>query len=157
MAKKFIRRALAKQCPLRILLTDPQVAEHRARQEGLDAGVIASHIRQSVRELCLAGAPQEALRYYLGGPTVFGIATSNNMLLNPYPLAVESHRCFTLIVQRTPYGNDIYRQYREFHFDNPWEQGVAIPDTDWGTSFPVNGDGLRPNTLRPTSRKGLPR
>lgn len=81
--KEIIRRALKKKCPLRILLTDPEVSEQRARQEGADAGAIARQIRESIRELCHAGAPKQTVRYYCGGPTVFGIATSSNMLLNP--------------------------------------------------------------------------
>lgn len=129
--KEIIRRALKKKCPLRILLTDPEVSEQRACQEGADAGAIARQIRESIRELGHAGVPKQAVRYYRGGPTVFGIATSSNMLLNPYPLAVESHRCFALIVQRTQYSNDIYRQYRKDHFDKTWDHGVAIPDNDW--------------------------
>jgi TIR domain len=129
--KDIIRRALERRCPLRLLLTEPETGDRRARQEGRRVGDIPNDIRQSVRDLCQSGVPREFLKYYEGSPTVFGIATSMQMLLNPYPLEEESHRCFTMIVRRTESRKDIYHQYRRCHFDKPWEHGVSIPDSDW--------------------------
>jgi hypothetical protein len=129
--KEVIRRALDKGCPLRLLLTHPDVGDRRARQERRHDGDIPNDIRQSVRDLSQALVPRDAIRYYHGSPTVFGIATSARMLLNPYPLEEESHRCFTLIVRRTEYRKDIYHQYRNIHFDKPWEHAMPIPDEDW--------------------------
>ena len=79
----------------------------------------------------MLGIQREQVRYYPGTPTVFGVATSERMLLNPYPYESESHRCFSMIVRRTKYGRDIYHQYKEFHFDKPWEHAKEIPEKDW--------------------------
>lgn len=130
--KDIIRRALEYKCPLRFMLTEPEVSDRRARQEGRRLGEIPEDIRRSVRDLLAAGVPKESIRYYGGSPTVFGIATTEYMLLNPYPLEQESHRCFALIVRKTDYRKDIYHQYRKVHFDDPWDHSESVPETDWG-------------------------
>jgi hypothetical protein len=127
----IIRRALEKSCPLRLMLTNPEVGDRRAQQEHRDPGQIPADIRQSVRDLSNAGVPRDSIKYYGGSPTVFGLATSQHMLLNPYPYEQESHRCFTLIVRKTEYRKDIYHQYRKAHFDDPWEHAQTVPESDW--------------------------
>jgi hypothetical protein len=66
--------------------------------------------------------------YYRGSPTVFGIATSEAMLLNPYPYENESHRCWTVVARKTDDPEDIYHQYFDAHFERPWTHAVPVEE-----------------------------
>jgi hypothetical protein len=112
-------------------MTDPLVADFRAQQEGRPKGDIQTEIRAGIVRLRNSGIQRECVKYYTGTPTVFAIATSDKMLLNPYPYESESQRCFSLIVQKTQNPEDIYHQYIEYHFERPWRRATAIPDEDW--------------------------
>ena len=117
-------------CHLHIMLTHPETSEFRAEQEKRPPGAIAGEVRESVRQLLEIGVTVDQIRYYRGSPTVFGIATSESMLLNPYPYESESHRCMTLVVRKTENTEDVYHQYIESHFEQPWEKAVAISEVD---------------------------
>jgi hypothetical protein len=86
-------------------------------------------------------------------PTVFAIATRDQMLLNPYPYGQEAYRSFTLTVRRSQIKRgdhpsierDIYEQYKRRHFDWPWQSESAhslgdnyeIPDLDDAAARPT--------------------
>jgi hypothetical protein len=127
----ILREAAKCSCKVRILMTEPHIAEARARQEEHDPKGIIEEIRISVQELKALGLEKESIRYYAGAPTVFTIATTSKMLLNPYPHTRESHRCFSLIVRRTAFDNDIYHQYKKYHCDRPWEKARQLTAEDW--------------------------
>jgi hypothetical protein len=110
----------------KFLLTEPEVAERRAKQESRPPRAIAGEVKSTVSQLLNLGITLDQIRYYEGSPTVFGIATSKSMLLNPYPNENESHRCMTIIVQKTDNKSDIYHQYLESHFDKPWANAKRI-------------------------------
>ena len=114
MGADILTDAAACGCEVRILMTEPHIAEGRTRQEGRGPGdTAAEEIRSSVQQLKSFGIQRQSIRYYAGAPTVFTIATASRMLLNPYPHTRESHRCFSLIVRRTESDNDIYHQYKK--------------------------------------------
>jgi hypothetical protein len=78
------------------------------------------------------GVRQESVRFYSGVPTVFAIATTDRMLLNPYPYEMEAFRCFSVIVHRTLDPNtDIYHQYLRYHFEGPWQRTTEISLHQW--------------------------
>lgn len=135
---KIIERAATSSVDFRVLMTDPEVADFRAQQEGRPRGDIETEIRAGIVRLRNSGIKRECVKYYPGTPTVFAIATSEKMLLNPYPYESESQRCFSLIVQRTKNPEDIYQQYIEYHFERPWRRATAIPLVDWN-----RGDDLQ--------------
>jgi hypothetical protein len=118
-------------CTVRILLTEPSVAEARATQERRISGSITEEIRSSVQQLKNIGIDRKSIKYYAGAPTVFTIATTSKMLLNPYPHTQESHRCFSLIVRRTGWENDIYHQYKKYHCERPWDKAREQSAQDW--------------------------
>jgi len=135
-AEDILKKAVAKKCKLRIMMVHPDCADIRAKSEHRDKGQIQRDIQTSLSTLRTLGVDQASVRYYKMGPTVFGIATSNKMLLNPYPSVGESQRCFSLIVHKTKYETDIYQQYKQSHFDDLWtKDGLSepIPDTDWSS------------------------
>ncbi|HEX8068660.1 MAG TPA: toll/interleukin-1 receptor domain-containing protein [Pyrinomonadaceae bacterium] len=119
-------------CDFRILMTDPDMADFRAEQEGRAQGAIQTEIRAGIAMLKYAGIKRENLKYYPGTPTVFAISTADKMLLNPYPYERESQRCFSLIVRKTNSPEDIYHQYIDSHFEKPWKRAKEIPPSDWG-------------------------
>ena len=121
------------KCDIRFLMTDPDVADMRAKQERRAKGAIPREIEDTVQILKGTGVPRERIKYYSGTPTVFAIATSEKMLLNPYPYEAESHRCFSLIVRATSSEDGIYHQYLKYHFDWPWNNDNSreiLPD-EW--------------------------
>jgi hypothetical protein len=67
----------------------------------------------------------------VGAPTVFVIATTSKMLLNPYPHTRESNRCFSLIVRKTKSDSDIYHQYKRFHCETPWDRAREQTPQEW--------------------------
>ncbi len=123
-------------CDFRMLMTDPEMADFRAGQEGRAKGDIQVEIRAGIARLKYAGIKRESIKYYLGTPTVFAIATMDRMLLNPYPYERESQRCFSLIARKTNNPEDIYHQYIESHFEKPWKHAKEIPSSDWGELSP---------------------
>lgn len=117
---------------LRILVTQPAWADLRASQEGRKRGEIPLEILQNVAYLKQKGVSRDCVRYFPGAPTVFALATSTKMLLNPYPYRAEAFRCFSLVVNKTLHPDtDIYHQYLEYHFEQPWQMGQPVPLDEW--------------------------
>lgn len=129
---KILGQAAAAPCDFRVLLTHPKVAEMRARQERRDAGQIATEVGIALERLRTSGIRRGQVRYYEGAPTVFAVATSEWMLLNPYPYEREAYRCFSVIVRNTRSSDDIYDQYLSAHFQEPWDHALEVPEEDWG-------------------------
>lgn len=127
---RLLRKLVASKCNVRIMLTHPDTAERRAEAEERADGEILDEVKRTVKELRRLGVSSEQMRYYRGAPTVFGIATSEHMLLNPYPYESESHRCMTLIVRKTEDPEDIYHQYFDAHFERPWDNGEPVDEVE---------------------------
>lgn len=132
---RLIEEIVESKCDLHILLTHPDTAERRAEQEKRPPGAISGEVRGTVIHLKTLGITPDRIKYYKGAPTVYGIATSDAMLLNPYPYENESHRCMTLVVHKTEDGGDVYHQYFDAHFDRPWSH--ALPVEEVGESLSI--------------------
>lgn len=126
--EELIRSAAAVQdkLRLRILIADPEYSVARS-----GGGESEDRIRENARTLLDKlheyGVDSRAIRQYAFKPTVFAIATSRHMLLNPYPNEDQGHRCMTIVVNKTaPKGasqntRDVYSQYMEGHFGKTWD------------------------------------
>ena len=71
------------------MMTDPEMADYRAQQEGRASGEIPNEIDMNIARLKRIGIERKTIRFYRGTPTVFAIATTDRMLLNPYPYETE--------------------------------------------------------------------
>ena len=129
-----IKNRLNEKLDLRILMTEPTMADVRAKQENRGKGEIPGEIQSSLSSLRNAGIKRECVRYYPGTPTVFAIATSEKILLNPYPYERDSHRCFSLIAFNTFRTDGIYSQYKTFHFEEPWKRAKEISTDSWDSN-----------------------
>lgn len=123
----LIRAAAAQPTlDLRILMADPEYTAARA-DERRDAEDLRQRsygvITRLQREY---DVPPECIRLYAFRPSVFAIATSRHMLLNPYPHEEQGSRCMSMVVTRLPDehigdgAGDIYRQYIRSHFERTW-------------------------------------
>jgi hypothetical protein len=137
--RRILSEILSSGCVLRIMLTEPEVAERRRQQEGRPPGLISGEVRKSIEELFELGVQKKQLKCYTGGPTVFGIATSEMMLLNPYPNEMESQHGFSVIVARTTDLSCIYHRYLKYHFDRPWNSAKSIESVQPGLANIVPG------------------
>lgn len=121
-----------KHCDIRIMMTDPDVANSRAEQELRDSGEIPQEVRMNLAYIKRIGVVRECVRFYPGTPTVFAICTTDRMLLNPYPYEAEAFRCFSMIVYKTLNPNaDIFHQYLRYHFQEPWKRARPIAENYW--------------------------
>lgn len=128
-----ILRAAARQpgLDLRIMMADPEMTITRSGSVD-EPGVRRQKLYSPVNELrSKYGVEAGAIRFYAWRPTVFAIATSQHMLLNPYPHQEEAHRCMALIVTKTTEpeqvekDKDIYSQYLEKHFILSWDASTT--------------------------------
>jgi hypothetical protein len=129
-----LEQIVESNCDLRILMTELDTANIRAQQEGRGKGDIPDEIKMNLRHLKRIGVRRECIKFYPGAPTVFAIATTDKMILNPYPYQTEAFRCFTLIVRKTEVNaRDIFNQYLRFHFEEPWQHAAEVPPEMWET------------------------
>lgn len=105
---------------VRFLLTHPAVADLRASQEGRRFGDIGMEIIETLKLLSDWGVPPEDVRLYKGTPTCFGIKTTTEMLLNPYPYGQVAYDSPCLIVGQGYF----YRAFQRTHF-GAWDTGSA--------------------------------
>ncbi len=116
-----IDAAVGSKC-LRIILTAPEISHLRDGPEGRIPGQIKQEIGTALTKLLTNHAvPESYIRLYPGSPTVTAIATSNHMLINPFPYCRSSYHCFCLIACRTGDSDDIYGQYISDHFERGWD------------------------------------
>lgn len=117
---------------LRIMFTDPKIADSRAKQERRESGDIPQEVMMNLSYLKRIKIPQETIRLIPGLPSVFGICTTDRMLLNPYPYQTEAFRCFSIIVRSTLIPtSDIFTQYLRNHFQGAWETATPITTQLW--------------------------
>lgn len=130
--RDIIRAAAQQQTlDLRILMADPEFTATRSGN-GADFAALRDQLYAPVNELqSKYGVKARAIKFYAWRPTVFAIATSQHMLLNPYPHHEEAHRCMSLIVAKTTESapdeevDDIYGQYLEKHFILSWNASTT--------------------------------
>lgn len=129
-------------CDLRVLMTHPDVADARAKQERRAEGEIRKEVEMNLALLKRLGLQRSSVRFYRGTPTVFAIATQDKMLINPYPYEAEAYRCFSMIVARTASRTaDIYQQYLMHHFEAPWSRKKMTEEVsqEWWDSLEDEG------------------
>jgi hypothetical protein len=130
--KRLFENIRDSNCKMRILMTHPEFADFRAVQEKRQKSEIPDEIKMNISILKNYGVKRESIKFYKGTPTVFGIATTDRMLLNPYPYQSEAFRCFSITVFKTINENeDIFHQYLRYHFEEPWEISESISDEYW--------------------------
>jgi hypothetical protein len=130
--RKMMKKILDCRCDLRIMMTDPEMADVRAGQEERAQGDIPREIWGALGYLKRNGLARTAVKFYPGTPTVFAVATTDRMLLNPYPYQAEAFRSFSLLVYKT-LGPDtgIFDQYMDSHFEGPWARARDITPAEW--------------------------
>ena len=96
--RKMMAQLTQGKCDIRIMMTDPKVADLRAKQERRKDVEIPMEVQMNLAYLKRIGVRRESVRFYSGTPTVFAVATTDRMLLNPYPYQREAFRCFSMIV-----------------------------------------------------------
>jgi len=129
-AVKAVSQALAASCDVRVLCTHPTQADARAEQEGRKFGAIYLEISVSLANLKEAGLRRQNVRFSKGAPTVFGICTSDHMLLNPYPYGNEAFLNFSMIVKKT-FKDGIFNRYLQDHFEKSWISGEEVSEDEW--------------------------
>lgn len=67
----------------------------------------------------------EHVRFFPGTPTVFLMATSSHMLLNPYTYGSVAYHTFCVEVERRHSTECIYDAYIEHHFQRGWEKSIS--------------------------------
>ncbi len=115
-------------CSFNVLLTHPHYSRYREGQESREKDDIAKEILHAIAWLKQHGIGKEDVKFYKGTPTCFLIATTERMLINPYPYQIEAFRCFCLEVVPTESPHSMYNSYWVNHFKKPWEGEIEKED-----------------------------
>ena len=109
-------------CDCYFLLTHPFYSRYREAQEDRPVTGIAKEILHAISwlEARRGDASNIKIRVYKGTPTCFMIATSERMLINPYPYQVEAYKCFCLELEANENPDSIHRAFFVNHFYKPW-------------------------------------
>lgn len=110
------------ECSCFFLLTHPFYSRYREAQEDRPLTGIAKEILHAIAwlEARREKAKNIKIKVYKGTPTNFMIATTERMLINPYPYQVEAYKCFCLEVETNENPDAIHRAYYINHFYKPW-------------------------------------
>ncbi|MBE0637220.1 MAG: hypothetical protein IH598_01715 [Bacteroidales bacterium] len=123
---------LEKNVKINILMTNPEIAHHRSQQEGRDPGGIEAEIIKNlmyftkIRNEHKTKAQNLNIKLYRGTPTIFMIALSKNMMINPYPYYSTAYNSYSFLIRG---GSDLYRGYFKSHYQMAWDssQSESIP------------------------------
>ncbi|MGA2725101.1 MAG: hypothetical protein ABSG79_22145 [Bryobacteraceae bacterium] len=119
------------RCRIRFLLTHPEYAKLREIQEDRSRGALVREMLHAVDWLERRGVPLDSIRVYKGEPTCFMIASTESMLLNPYPYEREASRNFSLIVENTESERSLFYNYWTHHYYRPWYGEGDIRNGFW--------------------------
>lgn len=108
------------KCRFHFLLTHPQFSEFREIQEDRPAGGISKEILHAIAWLEDRDVPRENIRLYKGTPTNFMIASTERMLINPYPYEREAYKCYCLELENNEMEQSIFTSYWTNHYYRPW-------------------------------------
>ena len=109
------------QTEVRFLLTHPSYSRFREVQENRAESDIAKEIIHAIAWLEHRKVPKQNIKVYKGTPTCFMVASTERMIINPYPYEVEAFKCFCLEAINNKQPNSIYRTFFENHYLKPWE------------------------------------
>ena len=116
-------------CKVKFLLTHPAFAHLRQSLEGIQRREnfhIAQEILETVKILKVAGVSHNDIRFVKGTPTIFGIMTSNLMLLNPYPYQRQAYTSVTLVLDSNNGNSQVYRAFEQSHFRGVWDGSNVV-------------------------------
>jgi hypothetical protein len=108
------------RCEFRFLLTHPFYSKFREDQEESPPGGIAIEILHAIAWLEQRGVSPQSIKVYKGTPTCFMIATTEKMMINPYPYQKQAFRSFCLELENVFGGNSIYNSFWTNHYHKPW-------------------------------------
>jgi hypothetical protein len=109
-------------CTCHFLLTHPFYSRYREAQEDRPRTGIAKEILHAIAwiERGRHNSQNIVTKVYKGTPTCFMIATTERMIINPYPYEVEAYKCFCLEVQKTERADSIFQAFYINHYYKPW-------------------------------------
>ena len=123
--RNLLIQALQRNVNISLLLTDPVVADHRRRQEGRRDGDIEFEIMQNLILFVELVATYDKklngsinIKLYNGTPTIFMIATSQRMLINPYTYYQAAFNSFTFLINSN---TDLFKFYYKSHYQEAWQ------------------------------------
>jgi hypothetical protein len=123
-ARTLLQRKKNEGVSIRVLLTHPNVADLRAKQEDRNFKAIGIEIIKSLNTLINDWKIDPGnIKLYLGTPTCFGIKTTRAMLLNTYPYMKEAYASPCLVVRKPGY---FYEHFLSSHF-RAWSSAMALP------------------------------
>ena len=108
------------RCQCRFLLTHLFYSKFREDQEESPPGGIAIEILHAIAWLEQRGVDRTNIRLYKGTPTRFMIASTERMLINPYPYQKQAFRSFCLELENVKSGKGIYDLFWTNHYHKPW-------------------------------------
>lgn len=121
--REVLISALKRKIQVNILMTNPEVAHHRSQQEGRVDGDIEAEILENLMYLVKLKhdnpemASKLTVKLYNGTPTIFMVATSRLMMINPYPYYSTAYGSFSFLIEE---GSDLYRAYYPSHYSAAW-------------------------------------
>lgn len=123
--RRAIIQSLKRGRRLKVFVTHPAFAHHRSQQEGRSKGGIEAEIIKNLTYLLSIRKQYPdllELKCYMGTPTIFAVATSEIMLINPYPYYSTAYSSPAQFLQ---YGSAMYRYYYKSHFQMAWDSQLA--------------------------------
>jgi len=121
--REGIVHALKKNIGINILLTDPRYACFRAVQEARNVGDIEAEIIENLlyfirlRYQNPRKASNLKIKLFHGTPTIFLLATSKLMVINPYPYFSTAFGSFSFELWG---GSEMYKAYYYSHYSRAW-------------------------------------
>ncbi|MCL6588858.1 MAG: hypothetical protein K6U80_02790 [Firmicutes bacterium] len=118
-----VKDALRNKIRVNILLTHPEAVYYRSQPEGRLPGEIEAEILDNLIYLVMLRAENPKLADYLnlklfyGAPSVFLMATSHKMLINPYPYYATASSSFSFLVDSD---SAMYNAFYHNHFRAAW-------------------------------------
>ena len=109
---------------INILMTSPEIAHHRQKQEGRKEGDIEREIIENIIQLvklrnnCCNDKSKFKIGLYNGTPTIFMLCTSEYMMLNPYPYYSKAYNSFAFLIKS---GSIMYNGYYDAHYRSAME------------------------------------
>ena len=97
----------------------------RENQEDRASGDISKEIMHAIAWLERHNVPKGNIKVYKGTPTCFMVASTEKMLINPYPYECEAYKCFCLEAINNNKPDSVYQKFFEHHYHRPWT-GLAL-------------------------------
>ena len=118
-----------KDVDIKVVLSSPLFSFLREPIESRRSGAIWDEIMEAAQMLTKTdgkiGLDDRNVRFFPGTPTVFLLATSRRMLLNPYTYGTMAYQTFCVEVQRPPESTEsVYDVYLREHFTKAYQNSI---------------------------------